>query len=71
MLPFVGKFPYLKEILPFGRKKEGDENCKEMRNFEMSKEFTKNSRINFTLFNFHVLIDFCASYILVLAPEIF
>ena len=30
-LPLVRKFPYRKEILPLGRKKEGNENYKEKR----------------------------------------
>ena len=31
VLPLVRKFPYCKEVLPFGRIKEGNENCKERR----------------------------------------
>ena len=45
VLPLVRKFPYCKEISPFGTKKEGNENCKEKEgNFEASKELKRNSR---------------------------
>ena len=56
-IPLVRKFPYRKEILPLGRKKEGNENCKEKEgNFGMSKEITIKSRNSSISLTFHLLI---------------
>ena len=71
VLPLVWKFSYRKEICPFGRKKVFKIIRKSGGNFEMSKEFTRNSRNDFMRLKFHVLIDFCALYSLVSVPETF